>query len=262
MSFSASLNKGDRKKMPEANEVPQFNKEGANPFENKGEVTPSDSATEKNEDGTPKADAGKKDEDPNLPFHQHPRWLERETEWKTRFNDAEARHQEDLRKIREEISSKQTPAEKSETKIPGWFGGTQEQWDQYQEHQNSLIENAKKGAIEEFTKLNSVEKKAVDEATQFMQSEITAIESDKTLNPSGEKIDPNKLLKFVLENDLVDSKGRWNYRAAYKLMGSDGAKKQSGDRKIIVGATNSGSGGDPKPSDIATPETFKHNRPW
>jgi hypothetical protein len=240
--------------------LPQFKTEGNNPFENNGDKTPSDSTPEINEDGTPKADAGKKDEDPNLPFHQHPRWLERETEWKTRFNDSEARHQEDLRKIREEISSKQPTKEKSESKIPVWFGGTQEQWEAYEEHQNSIIENAKKGAIEEFTKLNSTEKRAVDEATQFMQTEISAIESDKELNPTGAKIDPNKLLKFVLDNDLVDSKGRWNYRKGFQFMPKDTPK--TSDRKPIVGATNSGSGDDPKPSDIATPETFKHSRPW
>ena len=51
-----------------------------------------------------------------------------------------------------------------------------------------------------------------------MESEIAAIEGDKTLNPDALKVDRNKLLKTAFDNKAVDTDGRWNYRLAFKLM--------------------------------------------
>ena len=80
-----------------------------------------------------------------------------------------------------------------------------------------------------------------------MQSEVQEIEVDKKLNPEGKKVDPNKLLRIVMDNDLVDSKGRWNYKAGWSLMQGTAKKSTSKtDRKKIVGATTSESSGEEK----------------
>lgn len=203
------------------------------------------------------------DADKDKPFHEHPRWKQRETEWDKRFNDQESRHQEDLKAIREEFgTARKDNAEQVE--IPSWFGGTQEQWDAYRADRDAEIKTAEDRAYERVNSAKSAEEKAVAEATSYMQNEVSAIESDKTLNPTGAKIDPNKLLKIVIDNDLVDSKGRWNYRAGFRMMQTLGKSsiQNSGERKTIAEATNSEAKGESKPSSYKTSNDFKKNRPW
>lgn len=227
--------------------------------ENNGDQNGS-SADDRNGDGNNKGT----DEDKDAGFLNHPRWKEREEDWKKRFNDQEARHQADIQAIREEFSGARKD-NANQTKIPSWFGGDQEQWDAYRADRDAEIKAAEERAIERVKSEKSSEEKAIKEATDFMQSEIAAIESDKTLNPDGSKVDPNKLLKFVLDNDLVDSKGRWNYRAAYRIMRANSVSTtaSTGDRKKIAGATTSDSKPESTPKDYKTSADFKGaNRPW
>ena len=202
------------------------------------------------------------DTDKDKPFHEHPRWKQRETEWEKRFNEQETRHQDDLKAIREEFgTARKDNAE--QVKIPSWFGGTQEQWDAYRADRDAEIKIAEDRAYERVNAVKSAQDKAVAEATSYMRSEMSAIESDKTLNPNGAKIDPNKLLKIVTDNDLVDSNGRWNYRAGFRMMqASDNSLARTGERKTVAGATNSEAKGESKPSPYKTSNDFKKNRPW
>lgn len=197
----------------------------------------------------------------NLPFHEHPRWKEREDEWNSRFNDQEKRHQDDLKALREEFSANkgEQPVE-----VPEWFGGSQEQWQKFQEWNNSLVQKAEQSALEKLQKQSFAQEQAVKEATKYMESEINSIQNDKDLNPDGAKIDQNKLLKIVMDNDLIDSKGRWNYRAGWKIYS---ATMKSGPdtktRKTIAGATTSSpSKGEKLQPQFKTSENFKKNRPW
>lgn len=203
------------------------------------------------------------DTDKDTPFHEHPRWKQRETEWDKRFNDQESRHQEDLKAIREEFgNARKDNAE--QVKIPSWFGGTQKQWDAYRVDRDADIKTAEDRAYERLNSEKSGQEKAVAEATTYMQNEVSAIENDKTLNPTGAKIDPNKLLKIVIDNDLVDSKGKWNYRAGFRMMQASGNTSISkpGERKTVAGATNSESKAESKPAPYKTTSDFKKNRPW
>lgn len=239
--------------------------EGENPFETEeGDVTPTDSPTENNEDEEGASDdgAGKghQNTDDNIPFHQHPRWKQREQEWQDRFNEQEQRHQEDVRSLREEFSAaRKINAEN--TDIPKWFGGDQEQWDQFRQFNEESIKAAEERAVKRLSEQNNAEVKAVEEATKYMEAEIAAIENDKELNPTGEKIDPNKLVKIVIDNDLVDSKQRWNYRAGFRIMQRNNTARST-DRKVIAGATTSDQKGEGKQATFKTADSFKTNKPW
>lgn len=225
--------------------------------ENKGGQT--DSSTDDS-----KGDVNKGAEDKDAGFLDHPRWKEREEDWKKRFNEQEERHATDLKSIREEFSAARKDNNK-QTEIPSWFGGTQEQWDAYRADRDQEIKQAEDRAIERIKGEKSTEEKAIKEATDYMQNEIAAIESDKELNPDGSKVDPNKLLKFVLDNDLVDSKGRWNYKAGFRMMkaNSSTSVNANGDRKKIAGATTSESKAESKPQAFKTGADFKGGkRPW
>lgn len=243
------------------------------PAEDAGDETPAAPQAEKeNKEGETPSPGGDnaQGEYKDIPFHEHPRWKAREEEWNSRFNAQETRHQEDLKAIREEFAgAREKNAE--QTKIPAWFGGTQEQWDAYRADRDAELKAIEDRAIarakKDFESTQGAEQKAVEEATAYLNTEVAAIEADKTLNPTGAKIDRAALLKVVLDNQLVDTKGRWNYRAGIRILNGAKAPEQrrdpkDNDRKVIAAATTSEKGGDEKKPTYATSDTFKKDRPW
>jgi hypothetical protein len=257
-----------------------FQREGeiAFPSEDTAEETAAapQAEEENHEDGTQSDEGGDstRTEKKDVPFDEHPRWQQREREWNDRFNSQETRHQEDLKAIREEFGAARKTNEQS-TKIPSWFGGTQEQWDAYRADRDAELKSAQDAAIERVTRerdsASEAEQKAVKEATDFMRSEMSEIEADKDLNPAGVKFDKKTaetLLKTVLDNNLVDTKGRWNYRAGFRIMQGQkpaaSAPKPNVEEKKKVAAATAGAGGtgdQPKPT-FATSKDFERNRPW
>lgn len=243
------------------------------------ETAAASQAEGENKDGdTQSAEGEKKEntqtEEKDIPFHEHPRWKKREEEWNERFNSQETRHADDLKSIREEFAgARKDNAE--QTKIPAWFGGTQEQWNAYRSDRDAELKQIEDRAIERaeknFETKAGAGDKAVKEATEFLNTEVAAIEADATLNPTGAKIDREKLLKVVLDNELIDSKGRWNYRAGFKILNGTPAaapvikkpdEKTQEKKKIAASTTSGESGGEKKDDAIATSDTFKKNRPW
>lgn len=244
-----------------------FNREGGAAFPEDPENVDTIEATEEGTEDTHSADGDKNsqdDPDKEKPFHEHPRWKEREEEWNRKFNESESRHQEDMKKILERNEPEKK--ELAKTKIPAWFGGNQEAWDMYREDRDEEIRQAEERAVARVEGKKTSEEKAVADATAYMKSELDFIATDKTINPTGVKVDPNKLLKLVIDEQLVDTQGRWNYRAAFKLLAKEAPveKKEdtTTDRKKLAGATTSESKGESKPATFKTSADFKKNRPW
>lgn len=259
-------------------EMAQFRTEGENAFpdsdtENEnstsspeGEET--DGEKTQSPDGENNQDAGQGEDDPDKdkPFHEHPRWKQRETEWTSRFNDQEKRHQDDMQKILDKLGGDSKPGgDKPLTEqIPAWFGGDQQAWDDFRAYRKSELDQVREETIKGINEKSEAEQKAIKEATDYMQTEIAAIEADKEFNPKGEKIDANKLLKFTLDNYLIDEKGRWDYRKAYRFMKGSSTTTPTGNRKEIAGATTSESKAETKPSAFKTSEDYRKpgSRPW
>lgn len=255
----------------------QFNTEGqpAFPVADTEKENSTDSPTETTTDDTTQPDGGAENPDENngdgekkKGFADDPRWKEREEDWKRRYNEQETRHTEELGKLREEILGKISPAQKpTKPEVPAWFGGDENDWKEYQDYQRSTIEEVQKNTLEQVRKTQQDEQKRIDEATTYFNEQIALLESDKTINPKGEKIDRNKLLKFTLDNELVDTKGRWNYKAALLLMRSVGTQVKTtntNERKKIAGATTENNRAEEKSSNVTTSEDFQKPgaRPW
>lgn len=214
---------------------------------------------------------GKKD---GAGLADHPRWKEREEDWKERYNKQEVRYQESLAAIRSEIqglkssapASKEETPPATETEIPDWFAGDQEAWNKYQAHEEQRIQRYLESVHAKEMEQKTAETKRVEEATQFFNEQVASIESDNGLNPQGEKVDHNKLLKFVMDNDLVDSQGRWNYRAGYRMMkaSSQGSSDDGEARRKLAAATTGKGSADGKPSSVTTSDYFRKEgrRPW
>ena len=254
----------------------QFPTEGepAFPAEDKETDNSSDSSTDKTDiDQTDSSDqdnkqTDKKDGDADKDnFADHPRWKERETDWTNRFNEQEVRHTDELTKLREEFMGKFDGLKTSAPQdIPSWFGGDEQSWKDFTAWNNQALaktkEEARTEALKEIQGKTDLEQKAIDTATQYFVDQVTVLESDKIINPQGEKIDRNKLLKFTMDNDLVDSKGRWNYKAAFIMM-----RKQpidTKDRKKLASDTTSDNRAETKPPAFMTSEDFSKPgaKPW
>lgn len=227
------------------------------------------------QEGDQNSGAAKKD-DGDAGFADHPRWKEREADWTKRFNDQELRHSEEINKLREEFMGKAKPTEAQANageatpeQPPEWFGGDAEAWKSFREWNNKELsaaeERGAQRALKEISSKSEAEQKAIQDATNFFNEEVSAIEADKTLNPDGLKVDRNKLLKTALDNDLIDSQGRWNYKAAFKLMKPSEvfqAKAAMDEKRRIAGASTDDKRTESKPEAVATSETFKKDRPW
>lgn len=253
----------------------QFRREGSTAFPVLPEKETSvASPAEETEVETPAAEAADTAVAPEAttekpkPFHEDPavqEYIGRQV--KTRTEEA-------VTALRKEFGE-QRKDNADQEKIPSWFGGNQEQWNEYRADLDARLKGAEERAIEgvitRATQQTETEGKAVKDATDYLHSEIAAITADKTLNPSGKPVDANALFKVVYDNQLVDTQGRWNYRAGMRIMGSHStsvhtpAAPANKDRKALADATvDRGGGGNSgaNKSGIKTSEDFKHKRPW
>lgn len=208
-----------------------------------------DSSTETNEeDTTEESSAQEEKEDAKeepVPWHEDPRWKAWQEE------------KENLLKFKEEaepIVRQFKP--KEEVKIPVWFGGDEEQWNAYQVDQKRIVEEAEERAIKRIKSEREDEEKRIKEANDYFEQSVTEIEK------SGDKVDKNKLLKFVMDNELIDSQGRWAYKQAYKFMkamdkGTSDADENLDARKQMAASTTSESKAEKKPKGFRTPDDFK-----
>ena len=82
---------------------------------------------------------------------------------------------------------------------------------------------------------------------------------------SGEKVDRNKLLKIVQDKELIDSKGRWNYKAGaefLKLSEKPRNNTELNEKKKLAASTTSDDKPETQPKDFKTQEDFRVNKPW
>lgn len=236
--------------------------------EKETDTTQTQSQEGESNSGESQDDGVKKDADPNNLLN-HPRWQEREKDWTTRFNSQEQRHVEEINKLREEITGKLGADKKEVTAddIPPWFAGDEQQWSQFLEWNKGLIKQAQDETRQSITAQSEQEQKKINEATDYFNNQIAEIENDKTLNPQGVKVDKNKLLKFVADNKLVDTEGRWHWRAGFMMMNA-GVKQVNNkgidEKKQIANATIGDRKTDSAPPAFMTSEDFKKPgaRPW
>jgi len=265
----------------------QVKSEGQLAFQDEtpGNENPDGSSPEKNNetdqtlssDGDQKPDAQQKDggSKGTSGLHTPPpeRWIERENDWKKRFNDQEVRHTSELMKLREDFERRfvdlkpKTPGD-TPIEVPDWFGGDEINWTKYSAHTQELINKAVEKALGEVQKKTLEEQKAIDEATRWFRDQTKEIEEDKEINPKGLKVDRNKLLKFTIDNKFVDvDTGKWDYKKAFKFMKPEEvfqAKKDLAARKGVAGALGTDNRPESKPELFKTSKDFQNpfNKPW
>ena len=183
----------------------------------------------------------------------------------------QSQHKTEMESLRQEIAAGRKPDVTAE-KRPRWFGGNDEQWAEFQDWFKQGTAAAGEGVMKTLSEGQKQQETLTQQATEFFQSELAAISADKALNPKGLKVDPEALLKVALEYELIDTKQRWNYRAAWRILRPQleaalaaKAAKDAADpnRKNMAGASvNRGAGGEPTAKPYKTSEDFRKKRPW
>ena len=231
------------------------------PFAALEKETPSESPAEKE----PKVDEPKEGENTpkdNVPFHKHPRWIEREEELKTLRENEEktAKELAELKAFKAEIADKIEPT----FAIPEWFkelyGENDVAWKKYAER-----EAQREVEIEQkiLARQEDIKKKAETE-TQFWNKWVD-IEVNK-LKTLGLDFDRNELLKTMVDNQdqVKDENGNFDFAKGYKLYSESKPVPKpdtSNARKQIADITAKNAGGDKKSKDYLTPADLR-NKSW
>lgn len=192
-------------------------KEGTDPFATLETDTSPESPTETKPEGDSKAvkpEEGARTPEENLPFHKHPRWIERENELSSlrEREEATARELAELKVFKEETAKRLAP---ETSQIPDWFkelyGENDVAWQKYREH-----ESARDQAIEQrfIERQEKAQKQQADETAhwnKWVDSEITKLQAE------GNTFDRNKLIKTMLDFRPTDEQGNFDFKAGLKI---------------------------------------------
>ena len=228
--------------------------EGADPFANLEKETPSDSPTEKepkDEEGKDKPKEGDNTPEDNLPFHKHPRWIERENELK------ELREREEAT-ARELQELKETRKEPSDTKVPEWFqelyGDNEVAYRKYEEHEQARTEEIKAKVIQEQQQQYQNSVAETQKWNKWVNDEIGKLETE------GKQFDKNELINTMLAYRPTDENNNFDFQAGYKIYEALKSKvdpEKSHARKQLADATTATFKGEKKVQDYQTPETLR-----
>ncbi len=253
----------------ETEENAEMRKEGDLAFPSEENETSSESQPENKEaDETDPVNQDKKEDEPETEPKEKPKEEEKEKivplHRDERFRtvlDENKRMKEQL----DELSEFKTKAEpflkerESDVKIPSWFGGDEDQYREFKADQDRLVNQAEERALKRIEERTSKQSELVKEATQYLDDSIKEIEEE------GHKVDRNRLLKIVMDNELIDSKGRWNYKAGFKLLQAEEKPKDTKSldaKKKLAASTTSEEKPEEKPKDYRTSEDFVVDKPW
>lgn len=235
-------------------------KEGSDPFEMMEKDTPEESTTSKEPEADKPAE-GVNTQDDNVPFHKHPRWIERENELKElrERDEATAKELAELKTLTAETSKRLEPT----SAIPEWFielyGANEVAWRKYSEHDRAQRDEMKREVLAEQEATRQQQTQEAAHWNKWVDTEI-----DK-LKEEGHTFDRNKLIKTMLDYRPTDEQGNFDFKRGieiYKLNESKDDPAKSQARKELADATtrSPGSGGSKK-KDYMTAGDLRH-RSW
>jgi hypothetical protein len=223
------------------------------------DTTSAESSTETNEaDSTQSSEGDNSQDAPKeqpVPFHEHPRFKELIEENK---------NLKGFKEKYEPILSKLQPSE--DVEVPPWFGGNKEAYKMFLADMGKREENIRQQAVKEFETKTERDKTLYQEAQSHFEKSVAEVEA------SGIKVDKNRLLKITEQYSLVDTQGRWNYKAAAEIIKAQDAAKiasrteaesvKDEKNKQIIDLSKKEKSVEPKSKDYRTNEDFENSKPW
>jgi hypothetical protein len=230
-------------------------KEGSDPFADLETDTPTgspaDTKPESNEEDKP--ETGDNTAHDNLPFHKHPRWIERENELKELREREELRASEiaELKAFKEEAAKKLEPAT---TQIPEWFrelyGENTAAWNKYVEHEASREKEIEQRVIERQKQEAEKQQADIQKWNKWVDSEVSKLEAE------GHTFDKNKLIKTMLEYRPTDENNNFDFKAGFRIYqameGKDDSHAASQAKKVLADTVTKVTRGEKPAKDYLT----------
>lgn len=193
----------------------------------------------------------------NVPFHKHPRWIERENE----LNELKERDEQMARELAELKALKNSSPADSD--IPPWFselyGDNQVAWSKYAEHEHNRTVEIENRILARQQESQLKEAQEVEHWNKWVDSEITKLQSD------GSTFDRNKLIKVMLDYSPTDANNNLDFQkglAIYEaLEGKSDTAKADARKQLADTATSTSTRGEPTKKDYMTPAELR-NRSW
>lgn len=229
------------------------------PEADKETETPSDSPTEKEVKVEEPVQGDNTEVKREIPFHEHPRWREREEELKQ------------LRAFREEVTPKLSMLEQklqaqatTDENIPEWFkelyGENAVAWQKYSERSKLEREEIKKEIVAE----QEAKHLEAQKEEQYWNNWVE--EGIKGLQTVGLEFDRNALIKVMLENSqaVTNALGNFDFNLGYKLYKvkyPDNSQANSQARKKLADTATKSSRTDKDSKDYMTSNELR-NKTW
>lgn len=234
-------------------------KEGdTTPFDNLEKDTPPASPTDKE---PVKDEPQEGDNTPaDLPFHKHPRWIERENELKSLRERDEERAKEiaDLKAFKEETSKRY----ESDSEIPDWFkelyGDNKLAWQKYEQHEKTKEEEIERRVIEKQQQATQQAAAETQHWNKWVDDELEKLKAE------GNQFDRNELIKTMLDYRPTDENNNFDFKkgfAIYEALKSKEDPAKSIARKQLADATTTSTKGEPAKKDYSTAKDLRH-RSW
>lgn len=205
-------------------------------------------------------DQSKATAEENIPFHKHPRWIERENELHSLKEREEemARELAELKAFREESIQTREASE-----IPDWFvelyGENQVAWEKYSEHEERKTEELERRLLEKQEAERIKETQEVEKWDKWVDGELRKLEDE------GITFDRNKLISTMLEYRPTDAQNNFDFRAGLKiyqaLEGKPDTAKSEARKQLADTATATSVKGEAPKKDYMTPNDLR-NRSW
>lgn len=212
--------------------------------------TQPDSSTGNKPDGTTPATEDKKN-DENVPFHQHPRWKARETEWNQKLEAMKHEYEEQMNNLKKTVDEVVKPAQ---TSIPQWFrdmyGDDVPAWTKYSEASKNERAQIKSEILNELKAEQSKQTEEAKKWDNWVEKQISSLEDE------GKKFDRNKLVKLMSDYRPVDEQGNYDFHKGYELyekFESLEKKPNNTVRKDIASNSVSDNKGEASPKEYRTP---------
>lgn len=207
-------------------------------------------------------DGAKDDDEEDVPFHKHPRWIAKQQEM-----DDLKKQIEDLEELTRKTETKDED-NKDSTPIPqefiDLFGNDKAIWDKWQKLSARQREDIKKEVTEELQNKEQSSAKAIEDGKKYVEESLTALEK------SGQKFDRNDLIKFMIDFEaeyapILNKEGNYDFAKGLELMqkvksngGEDTTKTQDIEAKKKLGSIEKKSGGEEDKPKVPTTRDIRN----
>lgn len=238
-------------------ELADLPNDGDTAFEEKEKETPVASPAKETKEDEKEEPSPEGDKIPvqkkEIPFHEHPRWKQREKDWEDRYHALEDTYNAKFQELEQKVQPKND-------EIPKWFstlyGQNLEAWNEYSKYESSMRANIKAEALAEVKKESDKQVAETKRWNSWVEKSIQDLEEE------GLEFDKNELMKIAMDYQPSDAEGNISFRKAYEILVKfKGEDKPKSAAKRELAATTVSRSQEGSKQTFLTPKDVR-NKDW